>query len=182
MSARKPDPEVLAGLIQDVEFVMLTTKRGEHLRSRPMAVLPHHYDKDLWFMTAFDSDVVDEIRADPHVNVAYSDEETEKFVSVCGTAETLHDPVKAREMWQPIAQVWFESADDPKLLMIRVRIDGVEYWNSPNGQVVAMFDMLKLLYTGNVADLGESRQLQLTDKQFTSGMRTARGTGSNPSL
>ena len=66
--------ETLKGLVKDARIGMLTTMTvdGRHV-SRPMAVQDVEFDGDLWFFTYSDSDLVEQVRANPQVNVSFSD-------------------------------------------------------------------------------------------------------------
>lgn len=142
-----------------------------------MAVCPGHYDGAIWFLTAIDSEKVEEIAHDDHVNVTYVDPSSNKFVSICGSASIIDDQAKREEMWTPMAKIWFTGPDDPNLAVMRVEIRGAEYWNAPQRAMITMFNNLDIPYTGEVADLGENRQMRLTDKQFVSAESLSRGTG-----
>lgn len=180
MSAQNSDPEILHSLLDGVQVAMLTTRRNAHLRSRPMAVLPGHFDEQIWFMTSKSSDKVSEVQIDPTVNLMYADPSSDKFVSVCGRAEVVRDSGKIEQMWDPMAKVWFTGPEDPEIVLLRVSIVGAEYWNAPSGTMISMFNFLDLPFTGEVADLGETRQLKLTDNQYTSAEVAARGMGTSP--
>lgn len=174
------DHQKFTELIKGFTVAVLTTRRNGFLRSRPMGTPDGHYDGALWFMTKSGSEKVTEINADPNVNVSYSDEGKERYITVCGRATIVNDQEKARQLWTPIAKAWFSGPDDPDLVLVRVEIDGAEYWDSPGGAMVAMFNMLKLAFTGEVADMGENRQMQLSSHQHETPMRVARGLGGYP--
>jgi general stress protein 26 len=64
--------EQLRALVEDIEIAMLTTRRADgNLVSRPMALQKEAPGADLWFVTSRESDMVGELRADPHLNLAF---------------------------------------------------------------------------------------------------------------
>ena len=73
----------LYGLIEGIEIAMFTTRRSDgHLVSRPMATQTQAEGSDLWFVTDVESHKLDELEADPHVNLAYYKDRTREWVSV----------------------------------------------------------------------------------------------------
>lgn len=77
--------EELYELLEGMDTAMMTTRRPDgYLVSRPMATQKHERDADLWFVTNVDSDKLDELRDDPHINLAYYDNDSREWVSVSG--------------------------------------------------------------------------------------------------
>ncbi|NJK44535.1 MAG: pyridoxamine 5'-phosphate oxidase family protein [Pleurocapsa sp. SU_196_0] len=74
-------------LVKGVKFAMLTTQATDgSMRSRPMFTQDVEFDGELWFFTSASSGKVDEIEANPEVNVAYSKPDASLYLSVSGTA------------------------------------------------------------------------------------------------
>ena len=70
--AEKDPVQELRKLVEAIETAMMTTRRADgHLVSRPMAVQASAPGADFWFVTERDSEKLDELRADPHVNLAF---------------------------------------------------------------------------------------------------------------
>ncbi|MBA3671919.1 MAG: pyridoxamine 5'-phosphate oxidase family protein [Gemmatimonadaceae bacterium] len=62
----------LYALIEHNEIARFTTRRPDgRLVSRPMATQERVSGADLWFVTDVTSHKLDELEADPHVNLAY---------------------------------------------------------------------------------------------------------------
>jgi general stress protein 26 len=77
----------LYDLIDGIETAMLTTRTIEgSLVSRPLQTQKRTDDMDLWFMTSTETHKVDELRANPDVNVAYFKDGSKEWVSVSGRA------------------------------------------------------------------------------------------------
>jgi general stress protein 26 len=148
-------------LIDEIRIGMLTTRTPEgSLRSRPMAVHQGDVGQELWFFTHASDAKTDEIAVDSQVNVAFSCPQINSYVSVSGTAELVHDPGKMREFWNPLYKAWFpDGLDDPQIALMRVMIDGAEYWDAPSGTMVQLVGFVKALVTGEQADSGENVKL-----------------------
>lgn len=127
-------------LIRDGRIGMLTTMTadGRHL-SRPMGLQEAEFDGDLWFFAYSDSAKVAQIRDNPQVNVSFSADKSNAWVSLSGTAEIVHDRAKAADLWNPFLKAWFpDGLDTPGLTLIKVHADSAEYWDSPHGRVVTL--------------------------------------------
>ena len=173
------ETRVFLDLIKEFDVAMLTTRRNGHLRSRPMVTSKNQSDLGLWFLAWEDSGLVEDVGEDPSVNVSYSDPAKEKFVSVCGTAVIVRDPEVARTFWTPEATKWVKGKGEADTVLVKVVVTGVEYWDEPGSPMISMFNDLDLPFTGEIADLGESKELQLTNQQFASAERVSRGLGAN---
>jgi general stress protein 26 len=156
--------ETLKKLVKDARIGMLTTMTtdGRHV-SRPMAVQDVEFDGDLWFFTYADSDLVAQVRANPQVNVSFSDDNQHAWVSIAGTAEQRTDPAKAKELWNPMLKAWFpEGLETPNLTLVKVHADSAEYWESAHSsRVVTLLGYAKAAVTGKTPDAGENETVQL---------------------
>jgi general stress protein 26 len=159
---RQESIEKLKGLVEDIDFAMLTTIAGNKFRSRPMSTQEMDENGDLWFFTSDQTHKVDEIKADSRVSVAYSKPDDNVYVSVFGRAEIVKDRAKIEELWNPILKAWFpEGLDDPTLCLLKVSVEEAEYWDSPNSKLVQIAGFFKALVTGKSADGGEYGKVNL---------------------
>jgi len=128
----------LRKFIKGTRIAMLTTVASDgRLRSRPMASLKGGFDGDLWFVTRAGAPKTEEIRDNQHVNVAYSDADDERFVSISGLATLVKDAARVKDLWSKRLRDWFpEGKKDADLTLIRVRIDRAEVWDSKSGTMV----------------------------------------------
>lgn len=167
----KTDIEKLRELIKGIRVAMLTTTDTDgHLRSRPMMTQDaDKFDGDVWFFTDHDSAKIGEIERDRHVNVSYSDPDSQRYVSLSGTASLLRDQAKARELWSPIAKGWYpDGPEDPKLALLRVRVEKAEYWDTPSGKMIQLAGFLKAVATGERLDYaGENEKIDLQNAPET---------------
>lgn len=154
--------EKLKGLLENIDFAMLTTIAGGKFRSRPMSTQEMDLNGDLWFFTSDQTHKVDEIEADNRVSVAYSQPDDNTYVSVFGRAEISKDRAKIEELWNPILKAWFpKGLDDPTLCLLKVSVEEAEYWDSPNSTLVQIAGFVKALVTGQEADGGEYGKINL---------------------
>lgn len=150
MSERQDAIKKLGGMIKSTKFAMLTTIAEDGtLHSRPMATQQQEFDGDLWFFTGASSDKVHQAQQHQQVNVAYSDPDDMQFVSIIGTAQLVRDQAKIKELWNPIYKAWFpKGLEDPELALLKVNVEGAEYWDTPSGKMVQLVGFVKAVVTG----------------------------------
>ena len=159
---RQESIEKLKGMLEGIDFAMLTTSAGGKFRSRPMSTQEMDENGDLWFFTSDDTHKVEEIEADDRVLVAYSQPDDNTYVSVFGRAKLVKDRAKIEELWNPIHKAWFpEGVDDPHLSLLKITVEEAEYWDSPNSKLVQIAGFVKALVTGQEADGGEYGKINL---------------------
>ena len=159
---RQNSIEKIRELTEGIDFCMLTTVDGDHLRSRPMSTQQFEFDGDLWFFTDDNTHKIDEIERDNRVCVAYSKPEDNVYLSVSGRAEVVKDRTKIEELWSPILKAWFpEGIDDPTLCLLKIPVEQAEYWDAPSSKIVQLFGMVKAIATGQEADYGENKKIDL---------------------
>jgi len=119
-----------------------------HFHARPMGLLGHDDNGDLWFATDVDSTKIDEINADPTVLVTLQD--GGRFVAVTGQAAVVHDRNKLDELWNPHMKVWFpKGPDDPNLALLRVDAREASFWDSSGSRGLKyLFQAAAALVTG----------------------------------
>jgi general stress protein 26 len=121
--------EVLA----DFDTAMLVTRPADDsLHGRPLSIAGREPDGTLWFMTSVQSPKVAEIVADQRSLVTL--QSSNRFVALEGTAQIVGDPEKIRELWSPAQRIWFESENDPDIVLIRFSPKEAEYWDNAGAQ------------------------------------------------
>lgn len=89
--------ERLYELVQDLKIAMLTTRRRDGtLVARPMATQRRADGADFWFVTMQGLPKVDEVAADPNVNLSYTRTNGREWVSISGVARIVRDRAKIR--------------------------------------------------------------------------------------
>lgn len=144
-------------MIEAIGVSMFVTHDGERLRSRPMQHMALDDDgRTLWFFTKAGSPKAEEIGSDGRVLLGYSAPNSQDYVSVSGQAEVLRDEAKAAEIWSEPARVWFPGgASSPDLALIKVTIDGGEFWDSSARSLVFAYGYAKAMLTGKAPEAGE---------------------------
>lgn len=157
----------LYSLVEGIEIAMFTTRRTDgQLVSRPMATQVRAEGADLWFVTDYTTHKLEELKYDPHVNVAYYRDRTREWVSVSGTASIVRDHGKIAELWRPDWRVWFGgegahagTAEDPRIALIAINAESVMYMNVEKPQPVVLFEILKSVVTGEQPDIAEVKRV-----------------------
>ena len=140
--------------------VLTTTSASGELHSRPLAVLDDVFEGSIWIFTQDPSPKSEDIAANPEVNVAYAD--GKGYLSIAGTATIEHNPTRIDQLWNPMAEAWFENGrDDPSVALLRVDARSAEYWSSDKPGVVRAFEIAKAIITKSQPDVGENRTVSL---------------------
>lgn len=160
--------EQLYGLIDGIDTAMMTTRTSEgQLVSRPMATQRREPGTDLWFMTSIESGKCDEIRHDPHVNLAYFNGRSREWVSINGHASITQDRSKIHELYERDWKAWLGDEggsrdggpDDPRIALIEVRAESATYLKQDRPAVVALFSVAKGMLTGTPPKIGVMGEL-----------------------
>ena len=155
-------------LIDGIEIAMFTTRRADgQLVSRPMATQERVTGTDLWFVTDISSHKLDDLRSDPNVNLSYYNVKSREWVSVAGTATVTQDRNLIKELYKPDWKAWFGDEggeknggpDDPRLALILVEAQSVEYLVTTKPKPLVLFEVAKAMVTGNPPKVGEQRHL-----------------------
>jgi general stress protein 26 len=159
----------LYDLIDDIDIAIMTTRRSDgRLVSRPMQTQDIDDAFDLWFVTSSETDKLDEIEADPSVNLAYYDSGSREWVSVSGTARLSRDRETIHRLYDPSWKLWFGEEDevrdggpdDPRLVLIDVDVDSVVYMKADVPRPLQLFEVAKGFITGKEPDIGEVKRME----------------------
>ena len=165
MSSENSDSPVhkLGTLIKDIKFAMLTTVDDDgNLRSRPMATQNSEFDGELWFFTKASAPKVHEVEHEQHVNVSYAHPKDQRYVSISGKAQLVHDEHKKHELWTPAMKAWFpQGPEDPEIGLLKITAHQAEYWETPSSAVVHLAGFVKATLTGTAYHPGENEKLTL---------------------
>lgn len=156
---RDQNVETVKDLIKGARSCLFTTRAADGgLVTRPMAVQKADFDGDLWFYAARDSDKVTQFRADPNVNLGFSENGT--WVSLRGRAEIVDDLAIKRELADSLTTAWLQAGpEDPSAALIKVVTDGAEYWSSDGAKTV--LSMLRARVTGERPQGGQNESVDL---------------------
>lgn len=153
MTKLTDDAKRFAKLIKETKFAMLTTiVEGGELHSRPMTLVEHEFEGQLWFFTSKNSDLAKQVQAHANVNLAFANIKDNSYVSACGEASILKDSAKEKELWSPLFKAWFpEGLEDPNLCLLKVDVRSADYWESPSATIVQLVGFAKAVVTGKPA-------------------------------
>jgi general stress protein 26 len=160
---QKEDADKLWSMIKSAKFAMLVTEDGDHLRGRPMAASQEDFDGTLWFFTRASSHKVTEVEQDSRVCVTYAEPSSQDYVSFSGRGKLVRDQAEIDKRWSEILKAWFpKGKDDPDVALLKVTVDQAEYWDSPNNKVVQAYGYVKAVLTGESAQGGENKKVQVS--------------------
>jgi len=160
--------EELYSLVEGIDIAMLTCRNFDGtLVSRPMFTQEKRPRVDFWFVTSTDTHKVDEIQAQPEVNLAYYNNKSREWVSVSGTARIITDRDLIRTLYKPDWKAWFSDEggnrnggpNDPRLVLIEVEAHEATYLKSNEPRAVQLFKVAKALITGGVPKIGDMRHV-----------------------
>lgn len=153
----------LKEMVESVRICMFNTiSLEDEMGSRPMATATIEDDGSIWFFTNEYSPKSKEISKENKVLLAYSDPSNNTYVTVRGKASFVDDRDKKKELWSPFVKAWFpDGVDDPKLILIKVDADEVEYWDSSASKLVVLFSTLKAIVTGDQPDVGSHDRMKI---------------------
>ena len=164
-------------LIDGIEVAMFTTRRADgQLVSRPMQTQERENGVDLWFMTNVETHKLDDLMADPHVNLAYYKDKSREWVSISGIATLSTDRDLVRELYKPDWKAWLGneggerdgSENDPRIALILVDAQSVTYMKVTKPRPVVLFEVAKAMVTGSPPDVGNIRNV--TERELHRGV------------
>lgn len=148
-------------LMEKISICMLTTWDGNNLHSRPMDARSRRAENAVYFLTDARHHKDEEIARYPKLALAFADTGSQKYASVSGTAVVSNDRALIRELWEPTAKAWWDTADNPSIRVLKVTPTEAQYWDGP-GTVVSMVKMMMAAATGTRPDLGDNRKVSMT--------------------
>jgi general stress protein 26 len=153
----------LKSKIDAIRFAMFTTIDGQgHLTSCPMTKQDMDGEGNLWFFTSSQTELWENIAAQPQVNLSFAEPEDNVYVSISGRAERVVDRAKIKDMWNPAVQAWFPAGpDDPHAMLVKVVTDSAEYWDSSSSTMVQLYKMAKAVLTGTTPEETEHAKIAL---------------------
>jgi general stress protein 26 len=118
----------LRAILDDAGTVMLVSRKGDELHARPMAVARVGDDDKLYFVTSKQTGKVDELEADPRVDVFFQSKR--QFAALAGRATLSTERKLVDELWKDAWKVWLpDGKDDPNLVIVVVDPERGEYWD-----------------------------------------------------
>lgn len=145
----------IRGIVNKAEtcFFCTTVVKGGSNGARPMTVQKVDESGDIWFLSASDSSLNEELAVDPSVQLYFQGSKHSDFLHLSGHASISRDQLKINEFWDPIMKVWFtEGINDPRITVIRVTPSEGYYWDTKHGGLVAGVKMMIGAMIGKTLD------------------------------
>jgi general stress protein 26 len=147
-------------MIDDIEICMFCTYENGKLTSRPMSAQDVDEEGNIWFLSDKNSEKNKALQNDNKVELLYA-KGNSKFIAIHGKGTVVYDKEKIKELWTPIAGIWFkEGVDDPNVSLIKVSFEDGYYWDTKHGKMVEIAIMAAALLTGKTMDDGIEGTLQ----------------------
>jgi general stress protein 26 len=149
--------KLLKEKIEDTRICMFTTLSLNNVfSSRPMATANVDEDGVIWFFTNAFSFKTSELSLESNVSLAYSNPSKNTYLYVNGKAELVDDQDKKETFFNLMVKAWFpEGLVDPGLILVKVKPEYAEYWDSSASKLVVAFNMLQAIVTGDRYDEGQ---------------------------
>ena len=149
------------GLIDATAICMMTTRGAGALRARPMLAKIDKVTHEFRFLTRLSTHKIDELAANPDVNLAFSQPAKGDYVSISGQAYLTQDPHLIEEIWDSAAERYFGCGkDDPDIGVIRVVPSRAEYWDA-GSRLLQTWNLFKAKLGDREPNRGASHKLAL---------------------
>lgn len=134
-------------------FFCTAIATGDSSAVRPMSVQQVDDEGNLWFMSADDSHKNLELSQNPVVRLYFQGSQHSDFLYLDGMGSISRDKEKIKELWEPMAKVWFTGGvDDPRITVIKVAPTGGYFWDTKHGTAVAGVKMMFSVLVGKTFD------------------------------
>src|SRR5690606_37542209 len=131
----------IRSLINEPKTVMLATRLHKApFAVCPMTLLQMDEQGDLWFFTSKESEHFTNIAHDNRVQILYTDEQNQTYLSIFGNATHIVDQNKVEELWNPMLKNWFDGKQDSNLALLNVNMEKACYWDSKLHKLVSFLD------------------------------------------
>jgi len=133
--------EELSGIVKQAPVAMMAT----NLLKIPFSICPMTTvqvapEGALWFFSDKESEHYKHIADDSQVQLLYSNDEDQRYVSVYGKAEISNDQELMDKLWDPGLSAWFDGKDDPGLVLIKVVIESAYFWDADEKRVLPLIE------------------------------------------
>ncbi|KAI0452006.1 pyridoxamine 5'-phosphate oxidase [Xylaria acuta] len=158
--------DALDKFVSQCKFGMMTTRdqASGRLVSRCMAVAAEEsHGVDYLFFTNTESHKTDELKSDPHVNIAFLDS-SGQWASVSGTASIETGRGLIKKYYSPTLRAWMGdlgdgkhdgSENDPRIGIIRVKMVTATYAITDRTILGRMAEVAKGMMTGEQANVNK---------------------------
>jgi len=132
------------------------------IESRPMHTQQVDDKGSLWFFSGKDSSLNAELGENNKVQLLYSRNSKNEYISIEGMALISKDAEKIEELWSGWAKTWFtEGKDDPNLTLIEVVPTSGYYWDTQHSKMISLIKIAAGAITGKTMDDGLEGKLSV---------------------
>jgi general stress protein 26 len=126
-----------------------------------MGAVIRRKENAIYFFTDVRAQKDDEIAQYPQVCLGFADTSGQKYVSVSGTAQIMSDIEKMKQLWTISAKVWWGTAQNPNVRLIKITPQQAEFWDAP-GNLISNLRVAFSLLKGSPPDhTGEHKKMNL---------------------
>ena len=137
----------------DTCFFCTKITAGESFSTRPMSVQTIDDDGNLWFLSASDSSVNEELSANPSAQLLFQGSSYSDFLNLYGSTTISKDKGIIKELWKPELKTWFtEGEDDPRITVLKFTPQEGYYWDTKHAMPVAFLKRLAGAVVGKTLD------------------------------
>ncbi|KAK6537715.1 hypothetical protein TWF694_011883 [Orbilia ellipsospora] len=158
----------LIDFVTECKFGMMTTRDrvSGMLVSRCMAITGNENGIDLIFCTNTETGKAEELKGDPHVNLAFIRDKN--WASVSGIAEVVQNTDEVKKHYSTGLKAWLGdvgdgirdgSSKDPRLGIIKVRTLTATYAIAHTASIGRAMEVAKGVVTGNAAGVNTLREI-----------------------
>lgn len=154
--------KMLRSIAEDASVCMLVTQHDQFpLLARPMGIQGVDDDGTVWFLSSSETDKNEDIERDPRVTLLLQNNKSYEYAQLSGHASIHRDRALIEKYWTPVAKIWFEGKDDPRLTLLAVHPVSGYYWTTRNGRIVTGVRMLLSAAGAKVDEGGVHGQLKV---------------------
>lgn len=143
-------PRCLDDLLEPGSTLMVGTRsaRQDELQFRPLTVGRVDADRIDVLLDTQEQWVAD-LTPPAAVHITLSDNRSNDWAHLQGTATIAHDAALIDELWNPFADAYFDQGrDTPGIAVLHLDVDGGRYWSSPSGRVGSLIATVKAKVSG----------------------------------
>lgn len=138
-----------------------------------LIVLQEKNGTELLFFTNTESNKTDELKGDPQINISFLDG-SGQWASISGSTSIDTDRATVKKHYSPDLKAWMGdlgdgkhdgSANDPRIGVIRVKIDTATYAITDKTFLGYSIEVAKSAVTGDTASVNKLREIDSSEVQ-----------------
>jgi len=147
------DPKDLSELVEPGSTLMVTFPNSDHADARPLTA--GRISGDRVEMLVDGRRPWAAVTPGTRVHATLSDNRSNVWATMSGSASISTDPQLIDELWNPAASAYFDDGrDSDGLAVLQISVEEGRYWSSPSGRIGSLISMAKAAL-GDGEDGGE---------------------------